>query len=97
MATVLDSLASLDPELGQNRDGEKQMGGGCPTQSHSQATRIVKTSGNEARLVRVGHKLISPNLILSSCSSPCFDHLLSVKASFPGQFENLEKRANFSN
>ena len=28
MATVLDSLASLDPELGQNRDGEKRMGGG---------------------------------------------------------------------
>ena len=28
MATVLDSLASLDPELGQNRDSEKQTGGG---------------------------------------------------------------------
>ena len=28
MATVLDSLPSLDPELGQNRDSEKQMGGG---------------------------------------------------------------------
>ena len=27
MTTVLDSLASLDPELGQDRDSEKQTGG----------------------------------------------------------------------